>query len=121
MKIEVEDDKMSAEQLQQVFGAIKQAESEHALAAAAASQSLNRLIEVMRNRSGQSETVRCWLRCLWTGGEHPVDVSSILTLDWQVRRDLIEVLAGFGHKTFFYDEMKAALQRAGEFEWVIAE
>ncbi len=65
---------------------------------------LDRLVEVMRNKTGQSYK---------------------LGLDYELRQDLGAVSLAWGYGRgdweFFYDEMKAAVSRAGLWDWFLEQ
>ena len=72
---------------------------------------------VLQGRSGQPYELRGLLYSLYNG--QPSSLLEIVVFDWPIRKDLICVLSAFGHDEFFYDEMKAALVKAGVWEWFI--
>lgn len=82
---------------------------------------LTRLVEVMRQRTGQSYKLRALLFSLWNG--KPADVSDVLSLDWEIRKDFATVLLAFGFsdgsREFFYNAVEEELRRAGLFPWFV--
>lgn len=92
-------------------------------AAMSALAPMERLAEVLRGRSGQPYKVRAILYSLWNG--KPCPVNELLGLDWQIRKDLCQVLLAFGYEDretkFFYDALKKAITRAGQWGWFLQE
>lgn len=84
-----------------------------------ASQGLHRLVSVMGRKTGQSYKVRGLLYSLWNG--QPASLLEIVTLDWEIRKDLLAVLQAFGTGHFFYDELSAPIKHAGLFNWFCEE
>lgn len=123
LDIPTEEDRKAA--LDAFFGAVNRTIAEQRAAVAAAKPALARLCGAMRQRTGQSFTIRTLLYSLWNG--QPASLLEFVTLDWALRQDLCAVLLGFGFEDrkdasahFFYDAMKAALVSAGLFDWFIA-
>lgn len=88
----------------------------------AAKPALERLVAVMRTRTGQAYKVRALLYSLWNG--QPTSLIEVVTLDWEIRRDFGVVLLAFGFEdgkgtSFFYDDIKNAV--ADQFQWFISE
>lgn len=120
--------------LGQFFADQRKVNAEGRTAVLAAAPALTRLCAVMRNRTGQSYTVRALLYSLYNGQE--TSVLEIVTLDRAIRGDLCAVLLAFGFEgtewapteggekpspgvSFFYDEMKAEVSRAGLWDWFV--
>ncbi len=86
-------------------------------------QALDRLAVVMQGRSGQPYKLRSILYSLWNG--KPTSLVEIVGLDWEIRQDLVSVLLAFGFEDrqvkFFYDAVKAAVTKAGQWDWFIEE
>ncbi|SRR6266542_1686359 len=84
---------------------------------------LDRLVEVMRNKTGQSYKLRALLYSMWNG--KPTSLSNICGLDYELRQDLGAVSLAWGYGRgdweFFYDEMKAAVSRAGLWDWFLEQ
>jgi hypothetical protein len=102
---------------------LKARQAKHRAAVDRARPSLDRLIEVMRGRSGQSYKLRGLLFSMWNG--KPYSVLECVGLDFELREDLGAVILawgfGRGEWEFFYDAMKAAVSRAGLWEWFLEE
>lgn len=101
--------------VQSLFAAMREIKAERSAAVAEAVPALQRLVEVMRHKTNQSEHVRSMLYSAWSGA--PTALIEIPNLDWKVRKDLLAVLAAFGNEDFFYDEIKTAIRGAGLFDW----
>lgn len=80
---------------------------------------LHRLVKVCQAGTGQSYKVRALLYSLWNG--RPRSLLELVSLDWKIRKDLLAVMLAFGHKDFFYDQIKSAFQSRGLMDWFIAE
>jgi len=84
---------------------------------------LDRLVEVMRNKTGQSYKLRALLYSMWNG--KPTSLSNICGLDYELRQDLgaVSLAWGYGRGDWelFYDEMKAAVSRAGLWDWFLEQ
>jgi hypothetical protein len=84
---------------------------------------MDRLAEVLKDRSGQPYKLRSLLYSLWNG--KPASLVEIVNFDWEIRQDLLLVLAAFGyedHKVmFFYDALRMAIERAGQWKWFLEE
>ncbi|MEQ1862815.1 MAG: hypothetical protein ABMA13_23075 [Chthoniobacteraceae bacterium] len=103
--------------------------SERRAAVVAAQPALERLCEMLSGRSGQPYKVRALLYSLWNG--QAVSLSETLGLDWAIKKDLCSVILAFGFDDanpfvagctgaeFFYDAIRDALKRAGQFEWFL--
>jgi len=95
---------------------------------------LERLVEVLKQRSGQPYKLRAILFSLWNG--KPAPVNALLGLDWSLKKDVCAVLLAFGWEddgtafgsgrepepvNFFYDALHDAICKAGQWEWFIEE
>ena len=93
------------------------------LEALLAGTALHRLVDVMRDKTGQGLKLRSFLYSLWNG--KPAPLINVLNLDHELRSDLCAVIAGFGWEDaevkFFYDAFKSAVQDAGLWEWFLEE
>ncbi len=89
----------------------------------AAMPALDRLAVVMQGRSGQPYKVRSLLYSLWNG--KPASLVEIVSLDWEIRQDLLSVCLAFGYEgkslSFFYDAIETAITKAGQWEWFLEE
>lgn len=98
-------------------------QQERRKAVEAARPALERLCEVMKDRSGQPYKVRNILYGLWNG--KPCSIIELLNLDWDIRKDVCQVLLAFGfsdgNDEFFYNNIKDAVVRAGQGDWFIEE
>jgi hypothetical protein len=92
-------------------------------AAKAAIPCLERLVKVMRSRSGQPYKIRQILFSLWNG--KPARINHVLNLDWALRKDLCAVIMAFGYESedvkFFYNAIEAEVKRQGQWEWFLEE
>jgi hypothetical protein len=98
------------------FADMRVTRGEQESAEAKAHEALARLCKVMDHRGGQSYKVRMFLRSLWNGN-NKADMTEVLCLDWAVRKDLCAVILAFGTDTFFYDELRAAVTKAGHWDF----
>ena len=107
------------------FAQMNRVRKEHFHAAQEGRRALDRLVDAMAMKTGQSYKVRALLYSIWNGSK-PADVSELLAMDWDVRKDVCAVLLGFGYEdgprgdkanNFFYDAMTGALKKAGLFDW----
>jgi hypothetical protein len=92
---------------------------EQAEADAEALPALARLAEVLRERSGQPYKLRSLLWSLWNG--KPTSLLEVVNLDRSIRKDLCAVLLAYGSDAVFYDALKAAVTRAGQWDWFVEE
>ena len=76
---------------------------------------MERLAEVLNGRSGQPYKLRSILWSLYNG--KPTSLVEVVGLDWAIRKDLVAVILAFGSDSFFYDELKAAVTKAGQWDW----
>lgn len=90
-------------------------------AVAAARPALERLCQVMQERSGQPYKVRALLYSLWNG--EATGLIDVLGLDWQIRKDICAVTLAFGFEEpgneFFYKAIREAITKAGQWDWFI--
>ena len=82
-------------------------------------EALGELVEVCRNKTGQSYKIRGLLYSLWNG--KPYSLLEIVSIDLKLRHDLLIVLACFGADNFFYDEIKDAFVKRDLFDWFVEE
>lgn len=108
--------------LAEFFGAQRKLNDEGRAAVDVARPALVRLCEVLRGRSGQPYKLRALLWSLYNG--QPASLIEIVCLDWQIRKDLCAVLLAFSFEdqrdesnSFYYDELKAAITKAGQWDW----
>lgn len=96
---------------------------QHKLAAIVALQAMDRLAQVLTHRSGQPYKLRALLYSLYNG--KPASLLDVVSLDWEIRQDLCAVLNGFGYERgevkCFYDALKTAISKAGQWNWFITE
>jgi len=82
---------------------------------------INRLVDVMRHKTGQGYKLRALLFSLWNG--KPTSLSAVCGLDHQLRQDLCDVILAWGYGRgdweFFYDAMKSAVSSAGLWDWFL--
>lgn len=92
-------------------------------AAMLAIPAMDRLCEVLKERSGQPYKLRALLWSLWNG--KPASLVEIVGLDWAIRQDLLCVLAGWGWEDskpkFFYNAIEQAVRKAGQWDWFCEE
>lgn len=84
---------------------------------------MDRLAAILKYRSGQPYKLRGLLYSLWNG--KPASLLELVSLDWQIREDFLQVAAAFGYEDqqhkFFYDHMRDAIERAGQWGWFLEE
>ncbi len=84
---------------------------------------MQRLAEVLRGRSGQPYKLRALLYSLWNG--KPASLVEIVGLDWEIRQDLLLVMAAFGYEDskagLFYIAIETAIRYAGQWTWFLEE
>lgn len=118
--------------LDEFFAEQRKINTEGRAAVEAAVPAMARLAEVLQGRSGQPYKLRALLWSLYNG--QPTGLIEIVGLDREIRKDLCAVLLAFGFEetrfvdgvpqpgaSFFYDEMKAAIEKAGQWAWFIEE
>lgn len=97
--------------------------SERRLAAQQAIPAMQRLTEILKCRSGQPYHLRAILFSLWNG--KPVELTEILSFDWEIRKDLAQVLLAFGYEDdqvkFFYQAVEQTIRAAGQWDWFLEE
>lgn len=110
--------------LEAFFKAQRETKAERAKAATLAIAALHRLTAAMREKTDQSATLRTLLYSLWNDNPN-ASLNDAIALDWPLRKDLGEVLLGFGFEspdvTFFYDTMKQIITNAGLWDWFIPQ
>lgn len=116
----------NAEAKKQLDAAIEQQRNnrmQHKLAAVEAKEAMEQLCQAMVSKTGQAFKLRALLYSLWNG--KPATLSDVLCLDWFLRMQLVAVISGFGYEgaevKFFYDDMKATLDRHNLMTWFIEE
>lgn len=84
---------------------------------------MERLAVVLKERSGQPYKLRALLYSLWNG--KPASLVEIVCLDWELRKDLLMVLAAFGYEDdkagFFYVALEKVVRAAGQWDWFLEE
>ncbi len=80
---------------------------------------LKLLVNVCRNKTGQSYKLRGLLYSLWNG--KPYSLLELLSLDFELRQSFLMVCAVFGASNFFYDQIKAEFVAVGLFDWFCEE
>ena len=125
-KITIPTEEENEKCLAEFFDRERKIKAERRQAVEVARPALERLCEVMRDRSGQCYKVRALLYSLWNG--QATELIEILNLDWEIRKDLGAVFLAFGFEDqdtenragdFFYDEIKEAISKAGQWQWFI--
>jgi hypothetical protein len=112
------------------FSRERRVNAERLAATQLAIPALERLCQVLCDRSGQCYKVRALLWSLYNG--QATSLSEVLNLDWEIRQDLCAVILAFGFEgpefpgdvpddraEFFYDAMKAAIMKVRQWEWFI--
>jgi hypothetical protein len=91
--------------------------------AEAALPALERLCEVMKHGTGQGYKLREFLFGLWNG--KPVEILQIVSLDQELRDDLLKFMSGYGfedhHVACFYHAIQEAVSKCGLWEWFLEE
>jgi hypothetical protein len=112
-----------AADLQEYFKRAKTVSRERLAAAIAAEPALKRLCKVLCERSGQPYKLRSILFSIWNG--KPASMIEIVSLDWEIRKDLSAVLLAFGFEgngvEFFYSALQRAITAAGQWNWFVEE
>lgn len=107
----------------QYFQELQAAKDERRSMVPDAREALQRLVVAMAHKSGQGLKLRALLYSLWNG--KPASLNEVLLLDWTLHKDFCKVLLAFGyndaHGEFFYDDIKAAVQQHGLWEWFLQE
>jgi len=105
------------------FDRQKRVQEQWRQAAIVGQQALERLAEVLCERSGQPYKVRALLYSLWNG--KPAQLIDVVNLDWEIRQDLVAVIAGFGYEnngvSMFYKAIENAVKHVGQWEWFLEE
>jgi hypothetical protein len=122
-KIHFPTDEEKAEALAE-FGARMRAHRAHAEEAiAAAVPAMDRLVDVMRHKTGQGYKLRALLYSLWNG--QPASLVEVVNLDTSIRKDFSLVFLAFGlgagDVAFFYDAVEKPIRNAGLFDWFLEE
>ena len=111
--------------LAEFFGRQKQVRAEQRAAAVAGLAALDRLVAVLKENhfTGQPHKLRELLYSLWNG--KPAELSELLGLDWELRKDICAVMAGFGYEDeqtkLFYRAIEDRLKAAHLFDWFLEE
>lgn len=118
--------------LDEFFADQRKMNAEKREAVKAAIPALERLCEVLKDRSGQPYKLRAILFSIWNG--KPASLVEIVCLDWDIRKDLCAVLLAYGYDAppqfegqpseksapdFFYDEIRTAITKAGQWNWFL--
>lgn len=107
------------EELRGLFSRINAQRQERRELAEQASEALKRLVGACAQKTGQGYHLRDLLYSLWNG--QPASLLEMVSLDWELRKDLLTVLGAFGYEgeglSFFYDEVRAAFEERGLFDW----
>jgi len=109
--------------LQEFFARQKSVNAERVKAAVVALPALKRLCRVMCERSGQPYKVRALLYSLWNG--KPVELNEVLGLDWELRKDVCQVILAFGFEEstvkFFYTAIENEIRAVRQWDWFLEE
>ena len=105
--------------LQEFLAEQKLIRNERREAVANAIPAMERLAEVLKERSGQPYKIRALLHSMWNG--KPAPLIELVCLDWALRKDLVAVMLAFGDDNFFYKEIEAAVRKAGQWRWFLEE
>jgi len=103
----------------QAYDRMREATKRAMLAAQVAIGAIDRLMPVLQGRSGQSFRVRGILWSLYNGKAY--SWLEIVHLDRAIKEDLAALMLGWGCPGCFYDELKAAVTAAGQWQWFTAE
>lgn len=123
---EDKDDEAKRKALREIGKSWRAIRDERRQAAKVGSEALARLVEVCRNKTGQSSTIRQTLYSLWNGAPRSL-LNGTLGLDWALKKDLCAVVLAFGfdgddtEPPLWYDQIKAAFESAGLWDWFLAE
>lgn len=121
--IPTEDENQAA--LREFLARSKAVRTEHRDAARAGLAALDRLVAVLKenHHTGQPYKIRELLYGLWNG--KPAELSELLGLDWELRKDVTAVIAGWGYEDattqLFYRALEDRLKGAGLFDWFTDE
>jgi hypothetical protein len=85
------------------------------MAVQAARPALERLIDVMLRKTGQSYRIRALLYSLWSG--KPTSLLGIVTLDHDLRKDFLAVCLAFGANEFFFDAIRRPIEAQSPAFW----
>jgi len=129
--IHIPTDEENKAALAEFFGRQKQVRAEQRAAAVAGLAALDRLVAVLKENhfTGQPHKLRELLYSLWNG--KPAELSELLGLDWELRKDICAVMAGFGFEDaqtpsrgsvkLFYRAIEDRLKAAHLFDWFLEE
>ena len=123
--IHIPTDEENKAALAEFFGRQKQVRAEQRAAAVAGLAALDRLVAVLKENhfTGQPYKLRELLYSLWNG--KPAELSELLGLDWELRKDICAVMAGFGYEDeqtkLFYRAIEDRLKAAHLFDWFLEE
>jgi hypothetical protein len=115
--------KSAANGLDEFFAGLRKVREAGRKAVESAEPAMERLARVLCDRSGQPYKLRALLYSLYNG--QPTSLLEVVGLDRAIRADLCAVILAFGYeepapgKSFFYKEMKAAIDKVGQWEWFI--
>ena len=101
------------------FKAQRRINEERAKAACEAREAMTVLTAVMAGGSGQSYKVRALLFSLWNG--KAASLLDVIDLDFDIRKQVVAVILGFGHPKFFYDQIQQPLVAANLWPWFLRE
>ena len=107
------------------FDRQKQVRSEYRAAAVAGPAALDRLVAALKENhfTGQPYKIRELLYSLWNG--KPAQLNELLGLDWELRKYVCAVIAGFGFEDaqtkLFYNAISDRLKAADLFDWFTEE
>ena len=115
------DGEMSKAELVSLHNRMRTIAAEGRAACSRAEPALARIVAVMSHRTGQAYRLRAMLYSLWNG--KPTSFLEVVCLDWQIRKDLTEVILAFGYADgeieFFYNSIKSAIQASGQWAWFL--
>ena len=123
--IHIPTDEENKAALAEFFGRQKQVRAEQRAAAVAGLAALDRLVAVLKENhfTGQPHKLRELLYSLWNG--KPAELSELLGLDLELRKDICAVMAGFGYEDgqtkLFYRAIEDRLEAAHLFDWFLEE
>ena len=107
--------------LKEFFAGQKKIQAEKSKAAVAGLAALDRLVAALKanHHTGQPHKIRELLYSLWNG--KPAELTEMLGLDWELRKDICAVIAGFGFEDaqtkLFYNAISDRLKAVGLFDW----
>ena len=124
-KIHIPTEAENQAALEEFFSHQKKTRSEQRAAAVAGLEALDRLVSVLKSNhfTGQPYKIRELLYSLWNG--KPAELTELLGLDWDLRKDVCAVIAGFGFEDsqtkLFYNAISDRLKAAHLFDWFLEE